>query len=614
MRNKFNFLESIRQRGIQSTVMSTFSIISISLMLFMGIVLGIRFSMVSKNEITRSTQKLMEQAGESLEDYLISMRSISDTAYYNAVKEYDFSNQEQAVQNSLNLLYEANKDSLRSIALYNYYGSLIAAEPVASQKEDPDVTHQAWFQSALEEMENVHFSTPHIQNLFRDSTFRYYWVISLSRMVELTNGGDSQMGVLLVDMDFSNISRLMKKINDANNGEYYYLCDGKGEIIYHPRQIQLSDGIGRENNLVAAAYKDGIYDEVFDGEKRKVIVDTISYTGWKLVGVLPDSMFAYGMSNIRYFIVIMMIVMAMMLVVINRIVAVRISRPILKLNASVLEYEAGDRSGVYIGGSQEIRHLGYSIQKSYEKIEDLMKDIVWEQNERRKRELDALQSQINPHFLYNTLDSIIWMIEGERNEEASYMITQLAKFFRLSLSKGYTVIRVADELQNAECYMNIQMRRSREPFSLRFEVDPAVNEYCVVKLVLQPLLENAINYGVRGVDDGEITVEGRLEDETIILSVRDNGIGIPREKAELLLSDNSRVHKQGSGVGLVNVNQRIQILFGREYGIRIESEPDEGTTVSIRIPAVPYTEECRRLLETGPVFGKSKMEEQEKQK
>lgn len=594
-------------------LMTTFSVISISLMLFMGIVLDIRFSMVSKYEITRSIQKLMEQAGESLEDYLISMRRISDAAYYNAVKEYDFSGQEQEIQNSLNLLYEANKDKLRSIALYNYYGSLIAAEPVASQKEDPDITRQTWFQRALGEVQNVHFSTPHIQNLFCDSTFRYYWVISLSRMVEITRDGDSQMGVLLVDMDFSSISRLMKKINDANNGEYYYLCDSKGEVIYHPRQIQLSDGIGRENNLVAAGYKDGIYDEVFGGEKRKVIVNTISYTGWKLVGVLPDSMFAYGMSNVRYFIVMMMIMMAMMLVIINRIVAVRISRPILKLNASVLEYEAGARPEVYIGGSQEIRHLGYSIQKSYEKIEDLMNSIVWEQNERRKSELDALQSQINPHFLYNTLDSITWMIEGERNDEASYMITQLAKFFRISLSKGYTVIRVADELQHAECYMNIQMLRSKDPLSLQFDVDPAINDYCVVKLVLQPILENAINYGVRGMDDGEITVLGRLKDGNIILSVKDNGIGIPREEAELLLADDDRVHKQGSGVGLVNVNKRIQILFGREYGLCIESEPDEGTTVSIHIPAVPYTEECRRLLEAGPVFGRKNYEEQEKQ-
>lgn len=606
----FGFWEDVKPRGIQSTLMITFSVISISLMLILGFVLDMRFSSVSRDEITRNTQKLMEQTGESLEDYLIAMRQISDAAYYNAVKEYDFSSQSQEIQKNLNLLYQANKENLRSIALYNEYGSLLAAEPVAVQKEDPDVTRQGWFEDAMQEVENMHFSTPHIQNLFRDSAFRYYWVTSLSRMVEITNNGDTQMGVLLVDMDFSSISRQMKKLNDSTNGEYYYLCDSKGNIIYHPRQVQLSDGIGRENNRIAASYKDGIYEETFDGENRTVVVNTISYTGWKLVGVLPDAMFTHGMINVRYFIAMILLLMAMMLVIISRIVSVRISRPILKLNASVLEYEAGARPEIYIGGSQEIRHLGYSIQKSYEKIEHLMADIVWEQNERRKSELDALQSQINPHFLYNTLDSITWMIEGEKNDEAAYMITQLARFFRISLSKGYTVIRVEDELQHAQCYMNIQKLRSRDSFTLRFDVEDAARSCCIVKLVLQPLLENAINYGVRGMDDGEITVTGRMCDGDVVLSVQDNGIGIPEEEVALLLTDSERVHKHGSGVGLVNVNQRIQILFGKEYGLCIESEPDEGTTVFIRIPAILFTEENRKMLENGTALGRKKWEEQ----
>ncbi len=608
MKNKFfEYLEKVTHGGIQSTIMLAFSAISIALMLILGLALEARFSAVFRNEVIQSTQKLMEQTGESLEDYLIAMRQISDAAYYNAIKEYDISGETQDIQKSLNLLYEANKESLRSIALYNHYGSLIAAEPVASQKEDPDVTRQGWFMRAMEEMENMHFSTPHIQNLFLDTTYRYYWVVSLSRMVELTNGGDSGQGVLLVDMDFSGISRLMKKINDENSGQYYYLCDSSGEIIYHPRQVQLSDGIGRENNRIEAAYKDGIYDEIFDGASRTVIVNTVSYTGWKLVGVLPEAMFAYGMVNLRYFLVMMLILMVMMLVVINRIVSVRISRPILKLNESVLEYEAGAKPEIHIAGSQEIRHLGYSIQKSYEKIEDLMKTIVWEQNERRKSELDALQSQINPHFLYNALDSITWMIEGERNDEAVYMVTQLARFFRLSLSRGYTVICVRDELQHAQTYMNIQKVRCKDSFSVLLDIDPAVEEYCAVKLILQPILENAINYGVSGMDDGEITIIGKMDGEDVLLAVRDNGIGIPEEEAQLLLTDNNRVHKHGSGVGLVNVNRRIQLLFGKAYGLCIESEPDEGTTVSIRLPAIPFTEENRLLLEKGYVSGREEI-------
>ena len=600
---KSKLLRAVRlpkPRGIQSTIMYSFSVISVSLMLIIALVLYLRFSTSSRQETIQSTQRLMEQTGESLEDYLVSMRQISDTAYYYLIKENDFSSYGEDIQGRMNLLYEANRDSLQSIAVFNAHGSLLAAEPLATQKENLNVTEQGWFMQALDEVENMHFSMPHIQNLFDDNTFRYYWVISLSRAIEITNEGKSELGVLLVDMDYSMISRMLDQINTSENGQYYYLCDSSGEIIYHPRRIQISDKISSENSRTAASYKDGIYDEVFEGERRKVVINTISYTGWKLVGVIPYSAFTYGMVDMRYFIILLMLLMAMMLAVVNRVASQGIARPVLRLNESVSEYEAGEKPEIYIGGPQEIRHLGHSIQKSYEQIEDLMKKIVLEQNERRKSELDALQSQINPHFLYNTLESITWMVEGERNDEAVFMISQLARLFRISLSKGRTIISIRDEIQHARSYMNIQKIRYKNTFSVEFDIDPEIEDYSTVKLILQPLLENAINYGVSGLDDcGEIRVEGKRDGENILLSLTDNGIGMTEEETEFVLTDSGRVHKHGSGVGLVNVNRRIQIYFGNEYGLAIESEPDEGTQVRIRIPAVPYTEEGTKRLEEG---------------
>lgn len=604
----FSQMEKLKPRQIQSTIMIAFSLTSIAIMLILGIGIYIRFSAVSRREIIQSTRKLIEQTGENLEDYLVSMRQISDAVYYNVIKENDLSSPENGIRQGMNLLYEANRSRLRSIAIYNHYGSLMAAEPVALQKEDPDVTRQGWYEKAVADTANMHFSTPHIQNLFDDGTRQYYWVISLSRVVELTDHGVPLTGVLLVDMDYSGIARMMKKMNASNNGQYYYLCDGNGQIIYHRKQIQISQGIADENSRRIAGYKDGVYDDIFEGKHRKVIVNTISYTGWKLVGVIPDTVFMQGMSDISYFIVMLILLMAMMLAAINRMVSVRISSPILKLQDSVMEYEAGEKPEIYIGGSQEIRHLGYSIQRSYEQIDALMHKIVLEQNERRKSELDALQSQINPHFLYNALDSITWMIEGERNDDAVFMVTELAKLFRISLSKGRTIISIRDELQHAKSYMNIQKIRYKNKFSVRFELEEAVYACCTVKLVLQPVLENAINYGVSGMDDcGEIRVTGRQQEDRIILSVMDNGMGMTEEEAELVLTDSTRMRKHGSGVGLVNVNNRIQILFGKEYGLVVESEPDEGTTVSICIPAIPYTEENRKKLEKGHVYSQEAM-------
>ncbi len=223
-----------------------------------------------------------------------------------------------------------------------------------------------------------------------------------------------------------------------------------------------------------------------------------------------------------------------------------------------------------------------------------------EQEEKRKSELDALQSQINPHFLYNTLDSIVWMIEGERYQEAVFMVTQLASLFRISLSRGRTVISVEDELKHAGNYMNIQMVRYKDVFDVRFEIDPEILCCCTMKLVVQPLLENAIYYGVECMDgEGEILVKGYRQDDDIYIEVKDNGLGMPEEEVSQLLKENHRVRKRGSGVGLMNVHNRIQLCFGELYGLEIESAPDEGTTVRIHLPYICYSEKMRDKLEAG---------------
>ena len=585
--------------NIQSIIMLSFSLLSFAIMLVTVVVMYIKFADASQDSIIESNHKVMDQTIDSVESYLVNMRQVSDAAYYNVIKENDILKHSDSIHDGMSLLYESNKEYLRSIALYNQYGSLIAAEPVVSQKEDPNVTKQDWFIEAMERMENIHFSTPHVQNLFDDGSMRYHLVISSSRAVELTSGSESQMGVLLVDMDYSSVSRMLERINTSGKGQYYYLCDANGNMIYHPHQIQF-DGDVPENSEVAAKSQNSIYDDYLNGVHRKIMVDTISYTGWKLVCVMPYSIFTNKMADVKQFVFVIMIIMAMMSVWINRVISIRISKPIMKLDDSVKRYENGNEADIYVGGSSEIRHLGYSIRNSYKQNNELMKKIVWEQNERRKSELDVLQSQINPHFLYNTLDSITWMIEGGKNEEASFMITQLAKLFRISLSKGHTIIPVRDELLHAKSYMNIQKVRYKNKFEVSFEVDEEIMDYCAVKLVLQPLLENAIYYGMEYMDgEGEILVKGYEKDRDIYLEVQDNGLGMPEEEAAKLLTESSRERKRGSGVGLINVDSRIRLRFGKEYGLLIESHPDEGMKVTIHIPAIPYTEENQQLLEEG---------------
>ncbi len=570
-------MEKAGRLGIQFTVLVSFTVVSVFIMVLLGFSLYQRFTLRTRAMMTESMEQLMSQTESNFEDYLTAMRRVSDAMYYDTIKDKDLNLDN--LDSEMTLLYEANKDNLISFALFKRDGSLVCAAPVSTMKEGMDVRQQPWFSLAMDRPENLHFSTPHVQNIFNASSFRYYWVISLSRIV------------------------------------YFYLCDSNGELIYHPRMIQIGVDKYRENNLTASDYEDGVHEEIFEGERRVVIVKTISYTGWKLVGVIPMSGFRLGTVSTQFFTFLVLLVTFLALLLINRLVTNRITSPILRLNRSIQNMDGGrvDPDKVYIGGPAEVENLGRSMQGSLRQVNELMDDVVREQEERRRTELDALQSQINPHFLYNTLDSIVWMIESERNADAVFMVTQLASLFRVSLSKGRTVISIRDELVHARNYMNIQKVRYKDAFEVSWDIREEILDYCTVKLILQPILENAIYYGVDALgDEGEIVVSGRKEGDDILMSVRDNGLGMPPEKVDQILSDEEheeRTRRHGSGVGLINVHKRIMLRFGPQYGLRIESEPDEGTEVTIRIPAVPYTEENRKALEHGKWSGEVQNEE-----
>ena len=591
-----------RNLSISQTILLSFTVITAAATIITGFTLYRQFAARSRQMMTESAERLTERAVVTLEDYLTDMRQLSDAMYYDVIKDRDFKT--DSIDTEMNMFYETGRDRIVSLALYSLTGSLVSAAPSAIEKPGLDVASESWFSRAINEVENFHFSLPHVQNLFDDPNYRYYWVISLSRAVRITVNGVPRSGVLLVDMNYSNIVQMLDDINAGNStGQYMYLTDNNGNIIYHPKMMQISADILNENNEAVAAYEDGVREESFGGETRVVIVDTVSYTGWKLVSVIPSSSFSLSLNQMRSFLVMVMAIMLLAIVLINRIVAAYISSPVLKLDDAVRNAsgETPIPDDSFENGSLEIQNLGKTLQNYQKRNSQLMRDIVREQEEKRKSELDALQSQINPHFLYNTLDSIVWMIESGRDKDATQMITQLANIFRISLSKGNTIIPIEDELRHAINYMNIQQVRFRNAFEVKFEADPDLSRYCTVKLIIQPILENAIYYGVKNMDeDGMIIVRDWKDGDDIYISVEDNGFGMGKEEvAQLLLEDRSKANHHGSGVGLYNVHKRIQLRFGENYGLRIESEPDVGTVVIIRFPAIPYTEENRKMLEEG---------------
>lgn len=583
------FMKKCRDTSIQHIISVSFTVISIIGMVVVGGALYFRFINSTEFMVSENNKAMLEQVNLNLDNYLRNMMKVSDTTYYSVIKKKDVATEN--INKEMDLLYETNKDSLISICVFSDKGEVISASPVGQLKSSVDPRESDWFSKALIKRENLHFSTPHVQNLFVDPSNKYKWVVTLSRAVELTNNKKITSGVLLVDINFSGIEQICKSVNVGKSG-YVYLIDREGEIIYHPRQQLIYSNLIEENNKQEAEYEDGNHTETFKGENRMVTIKTVGYTGWKIVGVTPMSDITSDYKQMSLFAIFIMFFGVFILVFLNMFVSSRIANPIKALENSVKKLENGVKDvDISISGSYEIQHLGKAIRSMVNQMHTLMDNIVEEQESKRKSELNALQAQINPHFLYNTLDSIVWMIENENYDGAIIMVTALARLFRISLSKGKNIITVRDEIEHARNYLTIQNIRYKNKFTYDIQVDENTLNFASIKLIIQPLIENAIYHGMEFMGgDGEILIKTYIKDNDLYIDVVDNGLGMEQDVADTLLTSESKVEKKGSGIGLKNVHERIQIYFGKDYGLKVYSEPDEGTTISIHMPCVDFYE------------------------
>lgn len=575
-----------RRSSIQMILSLSFTAVAVVGMVFMGLTLFLRFSYTTNAQQAENSQRLLSQVNWNLDAYLRGMMRISDTAYYNVIKNIDLD--EDSLTPALELLYGSNRDSIVSMAVFSEEGELLSATPLRTLKNSVSPQREDWFVQAMDKIENLHFSTPHVQNLWSDVDERYRWVVSLSRYVELSRGGAIEGGVLLLDMSFDGIEQICKDV-ELDDGGYLYLIDDSGEIIYHPRQQLIYAGLQQENNLVAAGYTDGSHQEQFQGQSRQVTVKTVGYTGWKLVAVVPRESLWTNYSQLVLFFLFVVLFSIFLLVFVNLRLSEWITAPVKKLDRAVKDLEAR-RSDVDfdVGGPTEVEHLSHSIRSMVSTMDHLMEDIIQQEEQKRRSELDVLQSQINPHFLYNTLDSVVWMTENGRTQDAVVMLTSLARFFRISLSRGSNVIPIADELEHARHYLTIQKMRYKNKFSTDIIAEDGVESLYTIKLIVQPVLENAIYHGMAYADgDGEITVRAFRDGGDVCIEVTDNGPGMPEEVVRGLLEGaGPNTGAKGSGIGFRNVHQRLRLNFGEPYGLTILSEPDDGTTVRIRLPAL----------------------------
>ena len=575
----------VYNRSIRNSIFIYFTITSLVAVLLIVISIYSRLSSQLYDTVKQENVNLVNRVDSSMEVYLRNIMKLSDTIYYGIIKNTNLS--EDSIGEKLTLLYNNNKEQVSNIALISKEGEPISVVPAARFRKNFKAEDEEWFVNALNKTENIHFTLPHVQKMFEKGDNSYNWVISMSRAVEITVGGSTEQAVLLIEMAYQGLEEVLDEVT-LGNGGYIYLMDSNGDIIWHPKFELIASGRVKENNLVAAGYDDGSREEIFNGTRQTVVTKTVGYTGWKLVGVIKGTGISLNMLKTRLFIVFVILLIIFIVIIINSYISFRVTNPIRELEKSVKALEEGNLDAdIYMGGSYEVQHLGKSVQDMKFRIKGLMQDIVNEHEEKRKSEFDSLQAQINPHFLYNTLDIIVWQIENEKQSEAVHTVTALARFFRLSLGKGKNIVTVKDEIDHVKNYLMIQHMRFKNKFDYEFDIAEDVLELPSLKLMLQPLVENAIYHGMEFMDgDGMIMVKAWRKEDELYLSVADNGLGMTEDKVEMILTGESTSgNGRGSGIGVKNVNERIKLYFGEAYGLTIDSEPDEGTTVIIHLPA-----------------------------
>jgi two-component system, sensor histidine kinase YesM len=265
--------------------------------------------------------------------------------------------------------------------------------------------------------------------------------------------------------------------------------------------------------------------------------------------------------------------------------------PIKKLHDVTATITKNDLQVLVTGDNvDEITELGMSFNIMIGKIRELLASKIKEQENLKKAELRVLQAQINPHFLYNTLDTIIWMAQSNKNEQVIEIVSALSKFFRISLSKGKDWITIGEEIERTRSYLTIQKIRYRDILDFNIDVDDRVTDNTILKLILQPLVENAIYHGIKNKrQGGTINIRAKLKNQNeVLIEVEDDGIGFTPEKLDQLrveLEDDSGDIRMESGFGIGNVNNRIRLYYGKQYGLTVESEYNTGTCVTLIIPA-----------------------------
>lgn len=556
-----------------------------------------RSAAILKEEVLRTMHQTLKQAGSNLSYRLEHVYDISNGAFMNpnlhsylSVGEDDRSiNIQLKVIEDLRYFVETvqtNSDVFH-VRLFVDKSKLYAEEKINFFSLD-SLKDRPWYSSIIQANGRIVPTGAYEEAYLESGKAR---VFSFARMLRDPMQYDKVSGVLMIDVKESMASDILSTLQFAP-GTQVYLTDPQGNVVYHPDASRIGQHIDAKLMDAVNGADEGRFALRLGDEMNEVLFTTLSPTGWKLIAQGSESQLSAKalrqtersewtslLEYIALFVLLPFVLLAIIVRGLNR-------RIIQVITAIRKEGTEGLNDLPPVNG--DFHMLERSVDRLILRVRTLVEEKYRAEIHEREAQLQALQAQINPHFLYNTLDTINWLAIGKGASDISRLIDSLAKYFRLSLNKGKSIVSVEDELSLARVYLKIQQTRFIGMFEFVMEIQPGLEGYLMPKLILQPIVENALLHGIlkTGEQRGTVTITAREENGDLVFTVSDDGIGMAPHQAQLLLEAPAvKTISSGSSYGLYNVNERIKLYAGDFYGISIESSPGAGTAVTVRLKA-----------------------------
>lgn len=572
------------------SIQNTIFVLMASLVLFAVItvtVISLNFtrSSIFENTVTYNRQ-LTGQVNADIDSYISYMENISSMLAENLdVKKYLFGEGEEADEAGVQLLSQfstvlSSREDIYNLGILQKNGKALLNEGKSRLNTYVDMENQEWYRRAVENKDSFYLSSAHVQHMIQGER---PWVITLSRYIP--DPMNKEGGVLFVDLNYSAIRKLCDDSSVGKKG-YIFILDKDGNIVYHPQQQQLYNELQTEYIDEVMNCQTDVLNMGNGDSARLYTISRSDTTGWTVVSCSYISELLKKSEEAQKIYMLMAVLLVAIALLISSFMAKSITQPILKLQSSMALIQEGDfRAGnVEVESRNEIGSLTETFNVMTLRIQELMEQNINEQKAKRKSEMKALQSQINPHFLYNTLDSIIWMAESGKNEEVVLMTASLARLLRQNISNEEEEISIFEEVEYCRNYLTIQKMRYKDKLEFRIDVAPEITSCQIIKLVLQPLIENAIYHGLKYKESkGLLELIGYAAGEDIIFEIRDNGVGMDEDTLNHIFERHT-VNYRSNGVGVYNVERRIKLTYGQEYGITYKSRPGEGTVARVCIP------------------------------